>query len=757
MKGFKSILLVLACYLLCLVQARGKGPTGIYTINNRYIMIGDMNFGAIFIIDLHLGGLVGQLILHDRQYDPENQGWSYEDVEGGLNPIEHWIKPGGLSSCETCREIWITSLDSVNFFRIRLKRPLKEMADEHDFSDFTESVIEGYNPWGATNEEHIHDGNFRYIALTKDGSAGFFSHRVRGIFQFIQQDPNVPGVNILEAPGSKLVGAFDKLTGLTLNHEDRFLISTSEKYLYIVDLLDPTFQTVTKYNLQSRCRGTWEGKMNFADAVMVGDDIYAVGKAFESTNGMNLFWIEADKEGGWDKCVDVAGGFAKKTGWVDGVGDTVRLSRPHAMARLPGTSMVVFTDIDNRSVRVADVSKTPAHVSTVSYDEGLWHRLYVSGFVPPKKGVPHLLPEAKARKNVSGAREVCNGDDKLLCSLSELRSYLSQEQGNDFGGGNDVVTIWTGQDCHSCWLRDQGVCHPASVNDTIGDQKDFSAWGSEYQMLAFISTSSEGLPIMRTECTDSQKEIESDAMCCAPAETVTFYGRVLLNDNGSGKNDTGEEGYQGAVGVKLIRKQDISPRYRTVEVRSTYEDGTFEISLASVCAECKYYLKFELDDDANYEFVPGGDIKVRKEVGRSTPTNVTDGDRYEINAAVLPKVCRPSDGVSFHGHVWFDDNADIKIAEFERGYDGVVLIKLIRKQELPKRKFKSVEIGFTNDDGTFEIPLETVCDDSTYYLKFEMENNQYEFTSGGDTFRSIHSRERIIRRALRDQRQCSSY
>jgi hypothetical protein len=90
MKSLNVLLFVLISLLLGFVYGTGKGPVHIYGLTKRFVIFGDFNFDAIFIVDVDMGGIVGQLILNDEELDPENQGISYQDVEGGLpNAIEN--------------------------------------------------------------------------------------------------------------------------------------------------------------------------------------------------------------------------------------------------------------------------------------------------------------------------------------------------------------------------------------------------------------------------------------------------------------------------------------------------------------------------------------------------------------------------------------------------------------------------------------------------------------------------------------------
>jgi hypothetical protein len=700
-------------------------------LTKRFVVFGDFNFDAIFIVDVYMGGILGQLVLHDEQLDPENQGVSYQDVEGGLpNAIQNWTKPVGLTTCDTCLDLWMTSHKRFNFYRIRLTRPLMEMADNADFTEFADSIIEPYNPWGLQKKQPFDDGQWRYMAMKRDGSIGFFAHQVFGLFQFLER--NEKGENVLQVSGSKMITNDSGLTGVTMNQDDTRLLVTSEKYIYVYDITGPP-SLIAKYSTKN-CRGNWDGQISLYDSVMVENgDIYGVGKAYKPEAravGMNLFRIESNSNGGFGKCRAVTGGVTDFAGWVDGDAEIVRMTRPHTMNLLPGTgSSIIFTDIDNRAIRVADVSMTPVHVSTVSYDENLWKHLYVSESCTESQeiGVPRELPNAKSSMNFLQAQRKCIGENERLCSLAELRGYWSQEP---LPAGRTIMT-WTDKDCHSCWLFYYGVCFPPSEDDSqslatvVG-----SAWGSENQMLAFLTTSTEGLPRVQTECTNKNKVIETDVICCPQHKNVRFHGRVSFNSNDN-------EGYKGPVLVKLIRRQP-SPsefKYMTLSKVHTEEDGTFEMAIETVCNDSTYYLKFSLDkrDSNEFEFLAGNSVKVKRGNAISTPRRIAHGNDYEINAAVVRKACHLGDPASFHGRVWMDLNANAQMDDSEEGYPGIVSVKLIRRRPSNlKFQYTGAKVVFTNEDGTFDIRLESVCDDSTYYLKFELDGEDYKFIKGGD-------------------------
>jgi len=84
------------------------------------------------------------------------------------------------------------------------------------------------------------------------------------------------------------------------------------------------------------------------DTTRSGDiDIDSNGNGNVNVNGGN---------GGtsWGNCKVIAGHVNQRVGWRDGCGKDVRFSRPHDMTLLPKSHQLIMTDIDNRAIRLVD-------------------------------------------------------------------------------------------------------------------------------------------------------------------------------------------------------------------------------------------------------------------------------------------------------------------------------------------------------------------------------------------------------------------
>lgn len=86
--------------------ALGKGPVGIYAINDQYALVADSYFQALLIVDVKWGGTVSIL----RLFRPKNDG----------SPSKRNMNPTGVASCDTCHYAYISTSSCQNFFEVNL-------------------------------------------------------------------------------------------------------------------------------------------------------------------------------------------------------------------------------------------------------------------------------------------------------------------------------------------------------------------------------------------------------------------------------------------------------------------------------------------------------------------------------------------------------------------------------------------------------------------------------------------------------------
>jgi hypothetical protein len=92
-------------------------PPSDYPVTKWYLAVVNSSIDAILIMDRQAGrGIVSHVVLHDRLDD---------------NDIDKWLKPLSVATCDSCKHITVISKNIL--YVINLDRPLKDMADDHNF------------------------------------------------------------------------------------------------------------------------------------------------------------------------------------------------------------------------------------------------------------------------------------------------------------------------------------------------------------------------------------------------------------------------------------------------------------------------------------------------------------------------------------------------------------------------------------------------------------------------------------------------
>ena len=427
--------------------------------------------------------------------------------------MEGWVDPLSLSTCDTCKHLFLTSPDA--FYKIVLDRPLAEMAASHDFSPFTtKSTISEYWPenWGKAYKG---DGNLRTVSIAPDGSSGYVSHTKAGVFSFDPLNPVESDDNawlVMPSDSSGIDG--QEIIGLHHTYSMKNLILTSSEHVHFVSIkdsngrnpLDKGHITAYRLPLDYHCDYLYGGSdMTFTDAVIINDYAFVLGHPTVSGvhNGVALYRLtwKPDEES-WHECVQVAGSGLESAAWVDGDGRQARFSMtPHDIAILPtrDSHTIIVADADNRAVRYVDVtipvetdddSVNPksVRVASIPYNEDLWSVLYKKED-PWTSLTPETVMESDGKSyyrtgaeviqsmNFEEATDECSrvGVGRV-CSLPEIRARFARGQyptreGND----NSWTTVWTNEVCSSCHLSGPGACSADGGKDS---------WGQDFKMVA---------------------------------------------------------------------------------------------------------------------------------------------------------------------------------------------------------------------------------------------------------------------------------
>mmetsp|Transcript_9119 Transcript_9119/g.29542 ORF Transcript_9119/g.29542 Transcript_9119/m.29542 type:complete len:435 (-) Transcript_9119:732-2036(-) len=433
------------------------------------------------------------------------------------------------------------------------------MAKLGDFSELGGSRLVGVPGVGRS---YAKLRNARMLAVSANGSLGFLADFDVGVFRF---DPRSPAAELEQI--LSLADLDDEPpAGLQLLFGDGQLLITTNRSVFSYDV--PFLGNKKKAKWIGRrvadgsdCAnaivvGSNKGKerkkkhdeeeekakndeVHFRDATRFAPDgdVFAVGhprSGSELNAGMAIFRIsEETKRGGGGgvaeknngttlrrrrDCVVVAGNVREPVGWRDGKGDEARFSRPHSLTALPGDDhQLVVTDIDNRAVRVVDVSK--GRVASVVYNDNLfgqWHehqrpkpRLQV--LLPSKAGTRRLThPEADASCRRHGA-ELCDPKDLLDDGDDDRKAMTSRILLSDGDKNLDGVLVWTSRRCASCWLHFPGDCPPPSQSDNT---RNGSSWGDDVSVLAYVHRDSRRRPILRAECVDEAQRRDVLPLCC---------------------------------------------------------------------------------------------------------------------------------------------------------------------------------------------------------------------------------------------------
>ena len=528
MKWFLSSLLLSVFTGLASADQVGHGPKAIYPITERFVAIVDSSIDAVLIVDNKAGGaVVGHYILHDESVNDNT---------------DKWVNPLSITSCADCDHIFVTN--PYMLFKIRLEKPLADMARNLDFSPFTDKSqisplwYDGWNP-------KYQDGNIGMVSAAADGSTGYMTHKKGGVFSFSPLSPSKEDrsakhvIKIGEAGIDE-----DGINGVHHTSSLKNIVLTSNKYVHIVKIRDRDgenpldYDKVTAYKLplDYHCDYLYGGNdMTFMDSVIIDDYIFVLGHPTPERgqhNGVAIYrltWDDDDEQ--WHNCVQIAGSGTEDAGWVDGSGKEAQFSATvHDIAILPTTDseshIIAMPDTGNRAVRLIDVSypvesgdKTDrVRVYSAPYNEHLYEVLYSSenaGMTPELamiqdgKSYYHGGAENLYTMNFNAAQDECSrvGIGRV-CTLPEIRARFARGQYPTPDGNDESwTTVWTAEDCSSCHLGDPGAC-------------ESSDWGEDYKMIAVFRPTT-GL---EAQCVHNQRPVDTYSMCCGVGGPAVLDG-----------------------------------------------------------------------------------------------------------------------------------------------------------------------------------------------------------------------------------------
>ncbi len=94
-------------------------PPSDHPVTERNVAVVDSSINTVLIVDGQAGGpsSATYVVLHDRSDDDD---------------VDKWLNPLSVATCDSCKHIFATSENIL--YVIDLDRPLKDMADDRDFS-----------------------------------------------------------------------------------------------------------------------------------------------------------------------------------------------------------------------------------------------------------------------------------------------------------------------------------------------------------------------------------------------------------------------------------------------------------------------------------------------------------------------------------------------------------------------------------------------------------------------------------------------
>ena len=466
---------ILAALLCAGTRATGKGPVGIYVIDDRYAAVADSNANALLIVDVLRGGVVGSR----RWPSPKND-------------TKEWYSLTGVASCANCSFAYLTSNHGPAFWRMDLTKPLAAMARADDFADLARATLVELPCLRSL------DADTRMVALKRDASVGFVALKAAGVAAFAPRAIHASAQRC-DALDVRLVASKDALrggktfAGLALSRDDGTLYVTAENGVFSIRATGTFQKRAEKLTGEPAC-GLHNAHLR--ETAPQNGHLYVVGHPSADNAGMAVYRLGTKK----GACALVAGDVNKHEDWRDGAGAAARFSRPHQMAAFRANELLL-TDIDNRAVR--RITLADGRASTVPYDNNhLYTELWRLGG-PQRHDHGQYAPGAGQRvgDRGGGGRRLRGPRRRALPARRAARRRRA--------GALRRSAAWTSQSCHSCWLHWPGECPRPKAHEQA-KKRTSAAWGAGYQMVARV-----GAGDVRFECRLAERLRDEVGLCCS--------------------------------------------------------------------------------------------------------------------------------------------------------------------------------------------------------------------------------------------------
>ncbi|KAK7231815.1 hypothetical protein SO694_0008209 [Aureococcus anophagefferens] len=343
----------IAALSLCVApsSSTGKGPVGIFAVDATHVVITDSNFAALFAVDTRASRRVGDFFWPVDRYNRARTNTTRK---------QDWVSPTGVGSCAACATAWVSSNgndEKPSFWRVDLARPLAAMAQTGTFDELASSRVVA-RPVDGRGVARLADAghgpslnaSLRMVAIAPNGRDGYVAAMGYGVLVFDATDAAdgglLPVAQLRPRRGDEFELRITALSGLQFSSDDgSALLATDEaSFLRLADVSRRRSRaTFASVGFRAAC-----GDRHARDVVEAGGAYYVLSGPQPVSDAKGLYRVDAR---GNVRCALLTSD-DKANGWRDGAFGAAQFSRPHAMARLPGTSSLAITDIDNRVLRL---------------------------------------------------------------------------------------------------------------------------------------------------------------------------------------------------------------------------------------------------------------------------------------------------------------------------------------------------------------------------------------------------------------------
>lgn len=494
------------------VLAKGKGPIGLWAIDENYVLVADSSLPGIVLVDIAKGVALERLKMHGN--------------------------PTCITSCPDCDFAFITGKNG-NSWKLIFDQPIQELMKEAGYLNLSSrklkriklSYKDGSNNGKIDARQCLldADGKTAYIAALYDGEVFALRFGKSGALESLSVESKEISLynRLMKKIGLKEV-AKEGPYGLHWGEDGNLLVANHKRDVL---RMSRDGEVVSVYRLKDYdCKGM-NGKTVYLRAAIDDPNDHRAMLLLTSHPRFYdaaLWRLVRNINGEPESCSLVAGTIGGTSGWVDAEGENTdaQFTRAHYFVLRPQSDgrELIISDIDNRSLRVLDIQT--GETSTVMYDRDV--RLRVSGSnKKSRQSCSEVTPASMNVVETPAGGEACVHFDKSSLSIVRSQSDAEAYCGSIGGrlcepselrqvGFNLSFSAFTAAECGSCWQPEfEDTCDPQIIDfkpqgthKTVGFKH---SWLSGYAIEEVGPKPSEN----KTVCHDINKPLEAAAVCCS--------------------------------------------------------------------------------------------------------------------------------------------------------------------------------------------------------------------------------------------------